>query len=116
MILLVTGGGRGIGAATARIAAERGYDVCVNYRANSDAAGRVVAVAREHDRRPGSLVATHAAFRDGSWSVQPGIDCPAGPTAVSVVNSEIDAPAVIGCDGPLVLRGNQFAVCAAELF
>lgn len=43
MILLVTGGGRGIGAATARMAAVRGYDVCVNYRNNRDAAARVVA-------------------------------------------------------------------------
>jgi NAD(P)-dependent dehydrogenase (short-subunit alcohol dehydrogenase family) len=30
-ILIVTGGGRGIGAATALLAAERGYTVCVNY-------------------------------------------------------------------------------------
>ena len=30
-VMLVTGGGRGIGAATARLAAERGYAVCVNY-------------------------------------------------------------------------------------
>ena len=29
--MLVTGGGRGIGAATARLAAQRGYAVCVNY-------------------------------------------------------------------------------------
>jgi NAD(P)-dependent dehydrogenase (short-subunit alcohol dehydrogenase family) len=30
-ILLVTGGGRGIGAAVARLAGQRGYDVCVSY-------------------------------------------------------------------------------------
>ena len=42
MILLVTGGSRGIGAATARLAASRGYAVCVNYRANRAAAERVV--------------------------------------------------------------------------
>ena len=30
-VMIVTGGGRGIGAATARLAAERGYTVCVNY-------------------------------------------------------------------------------------
>ena len=42
MILLVTGGSRGIGAATARLAAARGYDVCVNYRINKDAASRIV--------------------------------------------------------------------------
>jgi NAD(P)-dependent dehydrogenase (short-subunit alcohol dehydrogenase family) len=29
--MVVTGGGRGIGAATARLAAQRGYKVCINY-------------------------------------------------------------------------------------
>jgi len=42
-VLLVTGGSRGIGAATARLAAERGYRVCVNYRQNRSAADEVVA-------------------------------------------------------------------------
>jgi NAD(P)-dependent dehydrogenase (short-subunit alcohol dehydrogenase family) len=42
-ILLVTGGSRGIGAAVARLAASRGYAVCVNYRSRQDAAGAVVA-------------------------------------------------------------------------
>jgi NAD(P)-dependent dehydrogenase (short-subunit alcohol dehydrogenase family) len=42
-ILTVTGGSRGIGAATARLAAERGYAVCVNYRSNRAAADAVVA-------------------------------------------------------------------------
>jgi len=51
VILLVTGGGRGIGAATARIAAARGYDVCVNYRANEEAASGVVADIRAAGRR-----------------------------------------------------------------
>ena len=41
-VMVVTGGGRGIGAATARLAAERGYAVCVNYRANRAAADEVV--------------------------------------------------------------------------
>jgi NAD(P)-dependent dehydrogenase (short-subunit alcohol dehydrogenase family) len=42
-VLLVTGGGRGIGAATARLAATRGYSVAVNYRSNREAAEAVVA-------------------------------------------------------------------------
>jgi NAD(P)-dependent dehydrogenase (short-subunit alcohol dehydrogenase family) len=41
-ILIVTGGSRGIGAATAILAGQRGFLVCVNYRQNSDAAARVV--------------------------------------------------------------------------
>jgi len=42
-VLIVTGGGRGIGAATARLAASRGYSVCVNYASNRAAAEAVVA-------------------------------------------------------------------------
>ena len=41
-VLLVTGASRGIGAATARLAAQRGYCVCVNYLRNGDAAAGVV--------------------------------------------------------------------------
>jgi NAD(P)-dependent dehydrogenase (short-subunit alcohol dehydrogenase family) len=41
-VLIVTGGSRGIGAATAKLAADRGYAVCVNYRKNRAAAERVV--------------------------------------------------------------------------
>ena len=40
--LIITGASRGIGAATARLAGSRGYAVCVNYRANREAAERVV--------------------------------------------------------------------------
>jgi NAD(P)-dependent dehydrogenase (short-subunit alcohol dehydrogenase family) len=41
-VMLITGGGRGIGAATARLAAERGYAVCVNYRADEASARKLV--------------------------------------------------------------------------
>ena len=41
-VMIVTGGGRGIGAATARLAATRGYAVCVNYLGNAAAAEAVV--------------------------------------------------------------------------
>jgi len=37
-VMLITGGGRGIGAATARLAAKQGYRVCVNYRADERSA------------------------------------------------------------------------------
>jgi NAD(P)-dependent dehydrogenase (short-subunit alcohol dehydrogenase family) len=41
-IMLVTGASRGIGAETARLAAQAGFDVCVNYRSNEIAALDVV--------------------------------------------------------------------------
>ncbi len=30
-VAIITGGGRGIGAATANLAAKNGYDVCINF-------------------------------------------------------------------------------------
>jgi NAD(P)-dependent dehydrogenase (short-subunit alcohol dehydrogenase family) len=40
--LIITGGSRGIGAATARLAGVRGYSVCLSYRTRQEAAERVV--------------------------------------------------------------------------
>ncbi|EPC03978.1 oxidoreductase [Litchfieldella anticariensis FP35 = DSM 16096] len=41
-VMVITGASRGIGAATARLAAARGYTVCINYRSNSQAAEAIV--------------------------------------------------------------------------
>lgn len=56
-VLLVTGGSRGIGAATARLAAAEGYTVCVNYRSDEAAAARVVS---EIEAAGGAAVAIQA--------------------------------------------------------
>jgi NAD(P)-dependent dehydrogenase (short-subunit alcohol dehydrogenase family) len=45
-VLLVTGGSRGIGAAICVMAAQRGYDVAVNYQSNAEAAEKVVAACK----------------------------------------------------------------------
>ena len=45
-VVLITGGSRGIGAATALLAARHGYAVAVNYTANSLAADEVVRLIR----------------------------------------------------------------------
>ena len=55
--MIVTGGSRGIGAATARLAAARGYRVCVNYRA---AAGHAEALVEEIRAAGGEALAGKA--------------------------------------------------------
>jgi NAD(P)-dependent dehydrogenase (short-subunit alcohol dehydrogenase family) len=42
-LILITGGSRGVGAATARLAAAQGYDVAISYVANESAALEVMA-------------------------------------------------------------------------
>lgn len=49
--LLITGASRGIGAATARLAAARGWDVAINYRQDLAAAQAVAADVRALGRR-----------------------------------------------------------------
>ena len=86
--LVVTGGGRGIGAATARLAAARGWAVCVNYRRERAAAegvvadiaragGRAVAVAADvvlRGRRgaPVRDAPSASSGRSRGWSTTPG--------------------------------------------
>lgn len=41
-VMLITGGSRGIGAATARLAAQQGYALCLNYHQREDAAREVL--------------------------------------------------------------------------
>ena len=50
-IALITGASRGIGAATARLLAERGHDVAINYTRNAAAAETVAAEVRALGRR-----------------------------------------------------------------
>jgi NAD(P)-dependent dehydrogenase (short-subunit alcohol dehydrogenase family) len=56
-VMIVTGGGRGIGAATARLAARRGYAVALNYEKNREAAE---ALARHIIQSGGKAIAVQA--------------------------------------------------------
>lgn len=46
-VIVITGASRGIGAATARLAAREGYRICINYVSDDEAAQRVLAEVRE---------------------------------------------------------------------
>ena len=56
-VILITGSSRGIGAATARLAAAEGYAVAINYRVDSDAASKLVTELTEIGARAISLQA-----------------------------------------------------------
>lgn len=63
-VLVVTGGGRGIGAATVRLAASRGYAVCVNYLRDRESAERVAAGCRRAGARAVAVQADVAVDAD----------------------------------------------------
>lgn len=56
-VVLITGASRGIGAATARLAAQRGYAVVVNYRQRADAAAELVSELRASGARAMAIAA-----------------------------------------------------------
>ncbi len=86
--ILITGGGRGIGAATARLAADRGYAVSVNYRANRAAADAVVA---DITARGGSAIAVQAdvALEADVVRLFAAVDAELGPLTALVNNAGI---------------------------
>lgn len=89
-VILVTGASRGIGAATARLAGQRGYAVCVNYLRDRDAASRVV---DEMLRRGGSAIAVAADVSVEADVIRlfKTIDASLGPVTALVNNAAINA-------------------------
>jgi len=87
-VLIVTGGGRGIGAATAQLAAERGYSVCVNYRKNRTSAEAVVSGI---EAAGGKALAVEAdvASEDDVVRLFETVDAALGPLTALVNNAGI---------------------------
>ena len=61
-LILITGGGRGMGAATARLAAAQGYDVAISFVSDEAAAHAVVADVEALGRRALAVRANNAAM------------------------------------------------------
>ena len=85
-VLLVTGASRGIGAATAVLAAERGYDVAIGYRQDSDAAEIVAGQVRDRGARAVTIPGDVANEADVE-SMFATIDAELGTIAVLVNNA-----------------------------
>ena len=67
-IVIVTGGSRGIGAATARLLGAKGFSVVVNYSNSQSAALEVVAdVERAGSTTPASWVRASGALKTWTW-------------------------------------------------
>ena len=87
-VLLITGASRGIGAATARLAAARGWDLAINYSRDAAAAEGVAAAARALGRRA-ITVAADVADEAAVLSMFGRIDAELGPLTGLVNNAGI---------------------------
>ncbi|MEK9754855.1 MAG: SDR family oxidoreductase [Rhodospirillaceae bacterium] len=102
-VTLVTGGSRGIGAATAKACAAAGHKVAVNYVANAEAAERVVAEIRAAG---GNAIAVKADTANEAKVVAmfERVEAELGPLTGLVNNGGIHGP-----------RGRLDALTAAEI-
>ena len=119
-VLLVTGGSRGIGAATALAAAKAGYAVAVNYQSNSLAADEVVRGIRDSGGQAMALQAD-VSREDEVMAMFARIDAKWGPLAALVnnagvvdVSSRVDAMGVARLSRMLNTHVLGSFVCARE--
>ncbi len=119
-VLLVTGGSRGIGAATALAAAQAGYAVAVNYQSNSLAADEVVRSIRDSGGQAMALQAD-VSREDEVMAMFARMDAKWGPLAALVnnagvvdVSSRVDAMGVARLSRMLSTHVLGSFVCARE--
>jgi NAD(P)-dependent dehydrogenase (short-subunit alcohol dehydrogenase family) len=114
--VVITGGGRGIGAATAVLAAGRGYQVCVGYRSRRDTAEEIAAQCR---RSGVDAIAVRAdVSREADvLDLFAAVDARLGPLRALVNNAGIVAPQsrVEDLDAARVQRMLQVNVVGAFL-
>jgi NAD(P)-dependent dehydrogenase (short-subunit alcohol dehydrogenase family) len=87
-VLIITGGSRGIGAATARLAAATGYAVCISYHSNEAAASALV---RDISEAGGAAIAVAADVGQEADVIRlfESIDTQLGPVTALVNNAGI---------------------------
>lgn len=87
-ILLVTGGSRGIGAATVRLAAKRGYQVAFSYRQNQKAADLLLGELKTAGTKALAIPAD-VGNEDDVVKLFARVDCELGPVTALVNNAGI---------------------------
>lgn len=110
-VMIVTGGSRGIGAAVARLAGTRGYDVAVNY---AQAGERAEAVAAEIEKAGQRAIAIQADMgrEDDILRMLDKVDAALGPVTAIVNNAAIDYETLI----PDMTREGLERVFAVNVF
>jgi NAD(P)-dependent dehydrogenase (short-subunit alcohol dehydrogenase family) len=87
-VIVITGGSRGIGAATAQLAASRGYAVCISYHSRKDAADALVGAIAQAGGRALAVAADVASEQDVVRLFN-AVDRELGPVAALVNNAGI---------------------------
>ncbi len=87
-VMIVTGASRGIGAATARLAAHGGWDVCINYLRERAAAESVAADVRAAGRRA-LIVQADMADEDAIQRMFRAVDAGLGPVCALINNAAV---------------------------
>lgn len=90
-VIVITGASRGIGAASARLAAEQGYRICINYHADDQAAERILAEVRERGAEA-IAVRADASVEDEIIQLFQRVDHELGPVTALVNNAGAIGP------------------------
>jgi NAD(P)-dependent dehydrogenase (short-subunit alcohol dehydrogenase family) len=119
-VLVITGASRGIGAATAKLAAQRGYAVCVNYNASRASAEQVISDIKQAG---GSAIAVRAntAIESEVARMFETVDRELGPLSALINNAGITGGArlIEDVDGAMLCELMQvnivgYFLCARE--
>jgi 3-oxoacyl-[acyl-carrier protein] reductase len=90
-VALITGGSRGIGAATALRLAQDGHDIAIAYRANADGAEEVAAAVRELGRTAATFAGDMSELEPPSAIVSE-VERELGPVEILIANAGINQP------------------------